>query len=149
MKAKRLFGLVILFSINIWYAACSDKNAANNSNNAVMNLLTAHVWVYDSVYTNWGLPNQSISFARTLNTNKQDYSGDRLKFYADGTFNEIISTGVLRQDLDKWTMSKDSILLYTTGGGYSNYVIIETLNRNRLVWFDPANKARGVQIPKY
>ncbi len=149
MKKRQIFNLSLALLSSFYICSCSKDNAVTSPNNSRLSLLTTNVWIYDSVYANWGLSNQTLIFVRNGNGNTQDFSGDRLKFYIDGTFNEILAPGVLRPGLDTWTMNTDSSILNTTGGGYSNAVVIESLTKNKLVWIDAANKARGVQIPKY
>ncbi len=138
--------LIILL---VAFCSCEKNDLAPETQIKVpskMDLLTIHVFIYDSVITNWGLPNQTISYARTGSNNPSNWSNERLKFYRDGTFDEILTTGTWRQG--SWSMNTDSTTLFTTGAGYSNNVTIATLTSTKLVWLDNANKVRGVQIPK-
>jgi hypothetical protein len=113
-----------------------------------METLTANVWIYDSVYINWGQANQTVTYARNSTNNLRDYSLDRVKFYSDGTFNEILETGNLRQGLDTWTMNSDSTLISTTGGGYTNIGKIIVLTSSKYISIDTVTNVRIVNIPK-
>ncbi len=142
--------IALIFSLLIFLSSCEkDPVTTPAPPSSKLALLTANVWIYDSVYTNWGSAGQAIVFARNSPSNSQDWSKDRVKFYIDGTFNEILTTGALRQGPDMWTMNNDSTTLSTTGGGFSNSVDMISLTSTKLVWIDNANKMRGVQIPKY
>lgn len=144
--------LLFLFLLIAVCSSC-NKETTNTPETTTtvskLSMLTANMWIYDSVYTNWGAANQAVSFARNGSSNTQDWSKERLKFYRDGTFDEILTTGVVRQGINTWTMNSDSTILNTTGGGYSNTVQVLTLTSAKLVWLDNANKTRGVQVPKY
>lgn len=141
-SAASLFCIILL-------ASCKKENTTATPPQSKLGMLTANVWIYDSIYNNWGTPSQSVVFARTSLSNSQDWSKDRVKFYIDGTFNEILTTGALRLGPDSWTMNNDSTILNTTGGGYSNSAQILSLTGTKLIWFDNTNKVRGVQVPKY
>ena len=149
MKLNKSHLLFSFLLATILFMACSKDNTSPAAKDSKMSLLTTNVWIYDSVYANWGYPNQTLVYVLNGKSNSQDYSGDRLKFYTDGPFKEIFSLGVLRQGVDTWYMNADSTILNTSGGGYTNSVIIESISKTKLVWLDNANKARGVQIPKY
>ncbi|HET7117213.1 MAG TPA: hypothetical protein VFI29_12020 [Hanamia sp.] len=114
-----------------------------------MQLLTTNVWIYDSVYINWGLPDQTLSYSRTGSSNITDLSQNRIKYYTDGTFNEILPNGDLRQSPDVWSMNTDSSVLLTSGGGFTNSVKIISLTPTKFVWVDIVTNNRGVNIPKY
>ncbi len=150
MKRDIKFALPgLLMILLVALVSCEKNNVAPEAQTIVpskMDLLTRHVFIYDSVINNWGLPNQSIAYARTGSNNPSNWSNERLKFYRDGTFDEILTTGIWRQG--SWSMNTDSTTLFTSGAGYSNNVIIVTLSSTKLVWLDNANKVRGVQIPK-
>ena len=138
-----------LVSIIVLLASCKKETTTETPPQSKLSMLTANVWIYDSVYNNWGTPSQSVVFASTSLSNSQDWSKDRVKFYIDGTFNEILTTGALRVGPDLWTMNNDSTILNTTGGGYSNSAQILSLTSTKMIWFDNTNKVRGVQVPKY
>jgi len=114
-----------------------------------MQLLTTNVWIYDSVYINWGQPDQTLSYARTSSSNITDLSQNRIKYYTDGTFNEILPNGDLRQGPDTWSMNTDSTILLTSGGGFTNSAKIISLTPTKFVWVDTVSNNRGVNIPKY
>lgn len=137
--------------ITILLGSCTKDETKTNevAPQSKLRLLTANVWNYDSVYINWGTPSQSVVFASNSLSNSQNWSKSRVKFYIDGTFNEILTTGILRQGTDLWSMNSDSTILYTSGGGYSNTGQIITLTSTKLVVIDNINKVRGVQVPKY
>jgi hypothetical protein len=145
-----VFKLRLLLTV-IFVSAFACKKDSSNPPPATskMGLLTANVWVYDSSYSNWGLPGQTVSFARNGQANIIDLSQDRVKFYTDGTFNEILPTGALRQGPDTWSMNSDSTVLLTNGGGYSNSAKIISLTSTKFVWLDTVNNTRGVTVPRY
>lgn len=142
---------VILSTLATLYSSCKKQEIGTPVTATVSRLtaLTANVWIYDSVYTNWGLPSQAVVFVRNVPSNAQDWSKERLKFYRDGSFDEILTTGAVRQGVNTWTMNSDSTILNTSGGGYANTVQVLTLTSTQLVWLDNTNKTRGVQVPKY
>ena len=146
------FNLRLLLIIVITFTFACKKETPNSPEPipSTMELLTANVWIYDSAYSNWGQPDQKVIFVRNGKSNLVDVSRDRIKFYIDGTFNEILAaTGTLREGPDYWTMNSDSTILNTTGGGYSNSSKIISLTREKFVWIDLSNNTRGVNIPKY
>jgi len=112
-----------------------------------LNYITANVYIYDSVYNNWGTSSQNVVYVLNGLNNTQNWSNERLKFYIDGTFDEILTTGIWRQG--NWSMNSDSTILYTTGSGFSNTAQIVNLNADTLTWIDNVNKAKGVQIAKH
>jgi hypothetical protein len=146
LKRLSIFTLLIVL-----FASCDKEETVTSEPPPAskMRMLTANVWIYDSVYTNWGTASQAVVFASSATSNVQDWSKSRVKFYIDGTFNEILTTGALRQGPDYWTMNSDSTILNTSGGGYSNSAQILSLSSTKMVWYDAPNKMRGVQIPKY
>lgn len=148
---SHLRSVSIFASFILLFSSCTKNDVVTSEAPPVskLRMLTANVWIYDSVYTNWGTASQAVVFASSAASNVQDWSKSRVKFYIDGTFNEILTSGALRQSPDYWTMNSDSTVLNTNGGGYSNSAQILSLTSTKMVWFDAANKMRGVQIPKY
>ena len=112
-----------------------------------LNYITANVYIYDSIYNNWGTSSQNVVYVMNGLNNTQNWSNERLKFYIDGTFDEILTTGIWRQG--NWSMNSDSTILYTTGSGFSNTAQIVNLNADTLTWIDNVNKTKGVQIAKH
>ena len=150
MTTKFNLRLLLALAIVITSLFACKKESPNPPQPSIMELMTANVWIYDSAYSNWGMPDQKVIFARNSKTNLVDVSQDRIKFYQDGTFNEILAaTRTLREGPDYWTMNSDSTILNTTGGGYSNSVKIMTLTKTKFAWVDLSNNTRGVNIPKY
>ena len=151
MKNKNFtikLGIVLLFTTAL-IVNQSCKKSASTPPPSKMQLLTGNVWIYDSIYNNWGQPNQTVIYARTSVSNIVDYSQNKVKFYTDGTFNEILPNGYLRQMPDTWTMNSDSTILFTSGGGYTNSAKVVSLSSIKFVWVDTAHNVRGVNIPKY
>ncbi|MDE3144686.1 MAG: hypothetical protein KGL19_11065 [Bacteroidota bacterium] len=109
-------------------------------------MLTANIYIYDSVYTNWGLSNQTLVYALSGTSNLQDYSLDKVQFYKDGTFDEVRPNGILFHGT--WSMNVDSSQLITASPGFSGTAVIDTLTMTKLVWRDLNTHNRGVQIPK-
>ena len=62
-----------------------------------LNYITANVYIYDSIYNNWGTSSQNVVYVMNGLNNTQNWSNERLKFYIDGTFDEILTTGIWRQ----------------------------------------------------
>jgi hypothetical protein len=146
------FKLRLLLTIVITFTFACKKESSNPPQTipSKMELLTANVWIYDSAYSNWGQPNQKVIYVRNSQSNQVDVSQNRIKFYRDGTFNEILAaTGTLREGPDFWSMNSDSTVLNTDGGGYSNSSKIISLTSTKFVWIDLSNNTRGVNIPKY
>lgn len=106
--------------------------------------LTTHVFIYDSVITNWNQPTVTIQYVRNRPGNLQNWSNARVKFYRDGTFDEILTTGIWRQG--NWSMNADSSILLTSGAGYSNSAKIEFLSTEKLTWVD--GSLRGAMVAK-
>ena len=141
---------IVLFFVTIFIIvqACK-KNDSAPPPPSKMELLTANVWIYDSIYRNWGQANQILIYARDSSFNIVDYSQNKIKFYTDGTFNEILPNGYLRPTPDTWKMNSDSTVLLTSGGGYTNSAKIISLSSTKFVWVDTVNNVKGVNIPKY
>ena len=112
-----------------------------------LNYITANVYIYDSIYNNWGTSSQNVVYVMNGLNNTQNWSNERLKFYIDGTFDEILTTGIWRQG--NWSMNSVSTILYTTGSGFSNTAQRVNLNADTLTWIDNVNKTKGVQIAKH
>ncbi len=148
-KPLNITSFLICFFLIISFANCKKDTPTTTTVQVAtkLDLMTKNVFIYDSVINNWGLTNQSVSYARIGTNNLTNWSNERLKFYRDGTFDEIMTNGNWRQG--NWSMSSDSTTLITSGSGYSNSVTIVTLTTDKLVWLDNINKVRGVQIPKY
>lgn len=106
--------------------------------------LTTNVFIYDSVITNWNQPTVTIQYVRNRPGNLQNWSNARVKFYRDGTFDEILTTGIWRQG--NWSMNADSSILLTSGAGYSNSAKIEFLSTEKLTWVD--GSLRGAMVAK-
>lgn len=131
----------------ISFVSCKKDAPVDAPATSKLELMTRNVFIYDSVINNWGLPNQTTVYVRNGTNNSANWSNERLKFYKDGTFDEILLNGTWRQG--NWSMNSDSTILNTSGAGYSNSnVSIITLTATKLVWYDNVNKSRGVQIPK-
>jgi hypothetical protein len=144
------FNLRLLLAIVITSLFACKKESSNPPKPYITELLTANVWIYDSLYSNWGQPDQKVIFVRNGKSNLVDLSQDRIKFYQDGTFNEILAaTGTLREGPDFWSMNSDSTVLNTSGGGFTNSSKIISLTSTKFVWIDLSNNRRGVNIPKY
>lgn len=129
--------------------SCKKDNETNPTptptQESKLSLITKHVFIYDSIYNNWGLSNQTVTYSRT-GGGSGGWSNERVKFYMDGTFDEITTNGLWRQGT--WSMNSDSSILNTAGGGFSNSVKIETLTADKLVWRDDPTHTRAVQISK-
>jgi hypothetical protein len=108
MKMRNYFSFVLVILFLAHLTSCTKETTGVDSANSRMALLTSNVWIYDSIYNNWGLPTQQVIFVLNGQSNIQDWSSDRVKFYRDGTFNEILASGNLRQGPDIWTMNSDS-----------------------------------------
>ena len=110
-----------------------------------LEMITANVYVYDSIFNNWGLANQTLVYALNSPTKTLNYDGDRVKFYKEGTFDEVLHTGILSQGT--WSMNADSSILYTKSLGFIDTAIIETLSTTKFIW-KTSSLERGVQIAK-
>jgi len=149
MSIRKYALIVTIFSFAVFFVvSCNKDSTPATTTQAVskMDLLTNNMFIYDSVYNNWGLSTQTVVYARGAASNAQNWTNERVKLYRDGTFDEIQTTGTWRQG--NWAMNSDTTVFTTSGQGYSNSVQVVTLTDTRFVWIDAANKVRGVQIPK-
>ncbi len=148
MKNNLRFSILSLpVVVIIAFASCQkDTTPVDAPAASKLELMTRNVFIYDSLFNNWGLPNQTTVYVRNGTNNSANWSNERVKFYRDGTFDEILVNGTWRQG--NWSMNSDSTILTTSGAGYSNTATILTLTSAKLVWYDNINKSRGVQIPK-
>lgn len=138
--------IVLLSCFGIFSCKKDSTSPTPVSKPSKLDLLTANVFIYDSVYTNWGLQNQTVVYVMNGSSNAQDWSDERLKLYVDGTFDEILPTGIWRSGT--WSMNSDSTVLSTSGAGYSNTANVESLTQDHFIWVDPVHNQRGVQTPK-
>ena len=141
-----IVSFTVFGSICILLASCTKKEdtITTKSVKSKMELLTTYMFIYDSVINNWGTSSQTLIYARLSSNNSANWSNSRLKFYRDGSFDEILTTGVWRQG--SWSMNTDSTILYTNGGGFSNTATLQTLIDEKMVWI--SGTLRGVQIAK-
>ena len=140
-----------LLPMMLIFSSCQKETTAADTSKlpSTLALLTDHTWRYDSLYNNYGQSNQVLIYVYGGPSNLQDWSKEHVKFYQDGSFDNILSNGTLRTGPNTWSMNHDSTLLYTTGGGYTNTAQIIKLTSNKLIWFDPVAKSYGIEVPKY
>jgi hypothetical protein len=87
-----------------------------------------------------------LAYKRGRSSNIIDYTPNRVKFYKDGTFEEIQNTGQFRAGI--WQFQNNETKLATGNTSYSNSVNIIKLTSDSLVWHDVPNNSYGVQIAK-
>lgn len=136
--------LFFVSSLTLFGCQKNDTTPPQANPTSKRGMLTSYVYIYDSVYSNWGTAQQSLIYAKNATVNVQDWSKARVKFYLDGTFDEILTTGIWRQG--NWSFNSDSTILNTSGGGYSNSAKIELLDETKLIWTSAG--LRGVQSIK-
>ncbi|WP_153799317.1 hypothetical protein [Foetidibacter luteolus] len=109
-------------------------------------LLTGPTWVYDTIYRYWGLPKQSTIYIKGSDNNAEDWSLEEVKFNKDGTFNEVLPNGGLRNGW--WYFNNDSTHLITYDYQFSNDATIESLTDKQMKFLDEINHVRAVMVPK-
>ena len=107
------------------------------TNNSTLYLLTERQWIPDSVYFNYTGPNTgTLVYVKGGNNNSQDYSGNQLVFWPDGT-EDFFTAG--SYGLFPWSFaSTDSTLLLIINTA-SDYARIEKLNTTSLTLYDSTN----------
>lgn len=109
-------------------------------------MLTANTWVYAEFYQNWQQPSQLLAYKKGRASNTIDYSLNRVKFFKDGSFEEIQNNGVFRAGI--WQFQNNETQISTGSMSYTNNVTVIKLTADSLIWHDVANKSYGVQVAK-
>ena len=138
-KIQLILSVILLLGL----LSCSKDKDENKTKSQ---LLTAHTWVYNEYFSNYGSASPTLLYKKGASNNPLDLSNDVITFKADGTFSRIDYMG--QPQTGTWQLVSNETQLSTTKGGVTHTSNIILLNGNSFNWHDVPFENYAEMIPK-
>jgi hypothetical protein len=140
----RLYFIPLLVLI---LAAVVSRYGCEKSRNkkTQMELLTGKVWIYEEYYTGYNTPDSVRVYKRGEEGNVLNLDPNRVKFFSDGSYEEINENNQFFQGTWKFTDNGRGTEVKNSTGVYSARIV--SLTDSNFIWFDRSVRRYGKMVP--
>jgi hypothetical protein len=136
----------VLFFVFLGFSLTSCKKESNGTTTkkSKTELLTSKTWIYDEYFTNYNQASTLLAYKRDKANNIMNLSLNKVKYNADGTYEETKENGTVLTGTWKFLNGETQTEVENTNGTFTSNIV--SLSETSYIWYDQSAGRYGKMI---
>ncbi len=143
---KAICFAAFLLCLTLSFSSCKKEVENNTTTKSKTELLTSKLWIYDEYIINYNQANSNVAYKRGRANNMMDLSLNKVKYNADGTYQETTETGAVLSGTWKFLNGETQTEVKNANGTFTSS--IAQLTETSYTWHDQTANRYGKMIPQ-
>jgi hypothetical protein len=141
---RKLIYLAAVAGSLLLVGGCTKDTASTGGIRTKTEMLTAKTWIYNEYFTSYNATNTALVFKLGKANNLRDYSVNRVKFNADGTYQETNENGAQLTGTWQFLNNETQTQVKNSLGTFTSNII--RLSETNYEWYQPSSGTYGEMI---